>query len=169
LPLATTDAIGTEPGMKWDDSNSLFYKRSHFLTRLPLDRLYTGSHYWLFERKGAWRIGITQFGARMLGEMVDYSLEGLQFGAPIHVGQVIGWIEGLKTLSDVFCAIDGKFECINAQLGVDPEVLHRDCYGEGWLYEASGLPDPQCLSVHGYKALLEKTIDELIEKRQSSE
>jgi glycine cleavage system H protein len=155
--------------MELDDSNSLLYKRSLFVTRLPLDRLYTASHCWLYGHAAGWRVGLTKFGARLLGELVDYSFEGLQSGDLISAGQVIGWIEGLKAVSDLSSAISGKLVGINPLLAQDPEVVYRDCYGDGWLYEAQGQPDPQCLDLQGYKALLDKTIDEFLEKRKSSE
>jgi glycine cleavage system H protein len=155
--------------MELNDSNSLLYKRSLFVTRLPLDRLYSASHYWLWGHSGGWRVGLTKFGTRLLGELVDYSFEGLKSGDPIGAGQVIGWIEGLKAVSDLRSAIAGKFVGINPWLAQDPEVVYRDCYGDGWLYEALGQPDPQCLDLQGYKALLDRTIDEFLEKLKSSE
>ena len=45
----------------------IHYKRSRFSTRLPWDRLYTASHFWVFEAEpGRWRVGLTKFAARML-------------------------------------------------------------------------------------------------------
>lgn len=139
------------------------------MTRLPWSYLYTDSHYWLFEQNGTWRVGLTQFGTRMLGEMVDFGFEDVHSGTPIRVGQIIGWIEGLKAVSDVPGVLNGTFKRTNERLSEDPEVLVRDCFGEGWIYEAVGEPDGHCLDVHGYQASLDKTIDELLEKQRSSE
>jgi len=153
-----------EPG----EPNTLFYKRSHFVTRLPLDRLYSPSHYWLFDQNGIWRVGLTKFATRMLGEIVDYGFE-TQSGAPVKPGLLLGWIEGFKAVSDVFCVIDGKFSGSNPELKKAPEAIDRDCYGQGWLYEATGSPDVHCLDAQGYKALLDTTIDKLVEKQQPPE
>jgi glycine cleavage system H protein len=153
-----------EPG----ETNTLFYKRSHFVTRLPLDRLYSPSHYWLFDQNGTWRIGLTKFATRMLGEIVDYGFD-TQPGAAVKPGQLLGWIEGFKAVSDVFGVVDGKFSGSNPELKKTPEAIDRDCYGQGWLYEAIGRPDAQCLDAQGYKALLDTTIDKLVEKQQPPE
>jgi len=153
-----------EPG----EANTLFYKRSHFVTRLPLSRLYSPSHYWLVEHSGVWRIGLTKFATRMLGEIVDYGFD-IQPNAAVKPGQALGWIEGFKAVSDVFCVVDGQFVGMNTQLTQNPEVIDRDCYGDGWLYEASGKPDANCVDAPGYKALLDATIDKLVEKQQPAE
>jgi glycine cleavage system H protein len=154
--------------MEQGESKTLFYKRSHFVTRLPLDRLYSPSHYWLAEHKGSWRVGLTRFATRMLGEIVDYGFD-VQSGAAVRPGEVLGWIEGFKAVSDLFCVIDGNFGGSNSQLSKSPEAIDRDCYGEGWLYEATGKPDAHCLDALGYKGLLDTTIDKLVEKQQPAE
>lgn len=151
-----------------DEAKTLFYKRSHFVTRLPLHRLYSPSHYWLLEQKGIWRIGLTKFATRMLGEIVDYGFD-IQPVAAIRPGQMLGWIEGFKAISDLFCVIEGKFGRGNPQLSHNPEAIDRDCYGEGWLYEAIGKPDALCLDTEGYRDLLDATIDKLVEKQQPAE
>ena len=154
--------------MEAGESNTLLYKRSHFVTRLPLDYLYSPSHYWLARQNGNWRVGLTKFATRMLGEIVDYGFEA-QPDAAIRPGQAIGWIEGFKAISDLFCVLDGKFGRSNPELSQNPEAIDRDCYGQGWLYEASGSPDTLCVDVQGYKALLDSTIDKLVEKQQPPE
>ena len=54
---------------------SLYYRRSRFTTRLPRDRRYSPAHYWLFEESpGIWRVGLTKFATRMLGDIVEFEL-----------------------------------------------------------------------------------------------
>jgi glycine cleavage system H protein len=154
--------------MEDSESNTLFYKRSHFATRLPLDRLYSTSHYWLFDKNGTWRVGLTKFATHLLGEVVDYGFD-IQPGAAVGTGRVLGWIEGFKAVSDLLCLITGTFIGSNPKLNQSPEAIDRDCYGEGWIYEALGQPDSLCLDAQGYKALLDTTIDKLVEKQQSAE
>ena len=71
------------------EANTLFYRRSHFVTHLPLNRLYSPSHCWLLEQQGIWRVGLTKFATRVLGEIVDYGFEA-QPGATIKAGDV--WV-----------------------------------------------------------------------------
>lgn len=151
----------SEPGV-------LLYKRSQFVTSLPLDRLYTPSHYWLLAQPGAWRVGLTRFSTHLLGEIVDYGFD-IKASATVRAGQVLGWIEGFKSVSDLYCAVNGTFSHSNPQLSGNTEAIDRDCYSEGWLYEANGQPDAQCVNASTYAAHLDRTIDGLLEKhRQQS-
>ena len=89
--------------------HTLLYKRARFVTRLPVDRLYSPSHFWIAEHEaGIWRVGFTRFATRMLGEMVEHEFQ-VEIGAPVASGQIIGWIEGFKAISDIYCIAEGKF------------------------------------------------------------
>ena len=140
------------------------YKRSRFSTRLPVDRRYTRAHYWLQQREGGvWRIGLTKFATRMLGDLVEYEFS-LQPGAAIEIelGQDIGWIEGFKAVSDIYSVACGRFRALNADLGRDITLLESDPYGQGWLYEVQGDPDPKNFDVHEYANILDVTIDRML-------
>ena len=91
----------------------------------------------------------------------------LKAGAPVKSGQIVGRIEGFKAISDIFCVVDGEFRGGNPALAGKHETIDHDCYGEGWLYEAAGKPDSLCLDADGYKNLLDKTIDKILEKQRS--
>src|SRR5439155_10549593 len=81
------------------------YKRARFATRLPVARRYTLSHFWLREEEpGLWRVGFAKFAARMLGDLVEYDFS-VPVGASVQVGQSIGWVEGFKAVSDVYCVV----------------------------------------------------------------
>ena len=49
------------------------------------------------------------------------------------------------------------------------DLVNKDPYGAGWLYLIKGTPDSRCLDVHGYEALLNKTIDKILEKQADQE
>src|SRR5687767_2619693 len=67
-----------------------FYKRSNFVTHLPVECLYSPSHFWLKRSEGPrWRVGFTKFATRMLGEIVDLQWEK-QPGSAILSGEIIG-------------------------------------------------------------------------------
>ena len=55
---------------------------------------------------------------RMLGEMVDHGFEA-EPPLPLHCGQVIGWVEGFKAASDVYCVMNGTFAGGNPLLKED--------------------------------------------------
>ena len=152
-----------------ETAKTLRYKRSRFVTQLPVEYLYSPSHAWLARQAdGAWRIGITKFATRMLGDMVDHGFE-IAAGAPVQTGQIIGWLEGFKAISDVFCVVDGNFLNSNPVLRDTIALVNKDPYGTGWLYQVRGQPDAKCADVHAYKALLDKTIDKILEKQKAED
>jgi glycine cleavage system H protein len=146
--------------------NTLPYKRSHFVTQLPVGYAYSPSHCWMARQEDVlWRVGFTKFAVRMLGEMVDHGFE-LEPGAPVQPGQIVGWIEGFKAISDLYCIAEGTFAGANPLLKERITVVNRDPYGSGWLYAVRGSPDAKCVDVHGYRALLDRTIDRILEKQK---
>lgn len=152
-----------------DRPKFISYKRSRFATSLPADYLYSPSHFWLAgQPDGAWRIGFTKFAVRMLGELVDHGFQ-VQPGAPVEPGQVIGWIEGFKAISDLYCVAAGTFAGGNPLLTERITAINKDPYGDGWLYEVHGVPDPKCVDVHGYCEILDKTIDRMLERQKDEQ
>lgn len=150
--------------MQDDRRNTVHYKRSRFSSRLPADRLYTPSHFWVAETgPGVWRVGFTQFATRMLGDLVEHGFQ-VKPGDAVAVGQAIGWVEGFKALTDLYCVIDGEFVGGNGALEKDVTLTDSDPYGEGWLYAARGRPEANSVDVQGYTQLLDLTIDKMQQK-----
>jgi glycine cleavage system H protein len=143
------------------------YKRSHFATQLPVDHRYSASHAWIARYdKDTWRVGLTKFATRMLGDIVDFGFDPAP-GAVVKTADVIGWIEGFKAISDIYCIAEGQFLGANPDLKQELELVSRDPYGRGWLYAISGQPDPRCVDVYAYRDLLDQTIDRLLAKEKA--
>lgn len=170
LPLAKPRSPATFGASLMDAApKTLHYKRSHFVTQLPLDYLYSPSHAWAAaEDGGRWRVGLTKFATRMLGEMVDHGFE-VEAGAAVQCGQIIGWVEGFKAISDLFCVVEGEFLGSNVVLKERISLISKDPYQKGWLYEVKGRPDAKCLDVHAYRDLLDKTIDRILAQQKGDE
>ena len=139
----------------------IHYRRSRFSTRLAGDRLYTASHFWALESEpGVWRVGVTKFAARMLGDVVDIGFDS-QPGAVVELGDAVGWFEGFKARTDLYSIVAGTFAGGNPELGQDIDIIDRDRYGRGWLYEVRGTPDTAACDAAGYAAILDATIDRM--------
>ena len=150
-------------------SATVLYKRATFVTQLPLGHRYSPSHCWLVEvSEGRWRVGFTKFALRMLGELVDVQFEQSP-DSTVEPGDVVGSVEGFKALSELYCVGRGRFGGGNPLLRNDLERIVRSPYEEGWLYEFVGQPDERCLSVDGYRQLLDVTIDRILEKQKADE
>jgi len=148
--------------MPIDPAETLYYRRARFSTRLPRERLYIRSHYWLHRIEAdVWRIGLTRFATRMLGDLVEFGFQ-VEMDAPVAAGQPIGWLEGFKAVSDIYCAATGQYVRANPDLERDAALVDNDPYDLGWLYEVRGEPEPERLDVQGYVILLDATIDRMI-------
>ena len=155
--------------MPLDPQSTVYYKRSRFTTRLPKGRLFAPAHYWLEPLSpGRWRVGFTKFATRMLGEMVEHGFRA-QPGDAVTVGETIGWVEGFKAVADVYCVGEGSFAASNAALEKDVTLIDTDPYDTGWLYLLDGQPHLSCLDLPGYTALLDATIDKLLNKPDAQE
>jgi glycine cleavage system H protein len=155
--------------MDTTNPKTLHYKRSHFATQLPVEYLYSPSHLWLAEDKGdLWRVGLTKFATRMLGDMVDCGFEPKP-DSPVASGQIIGWVEGFKAISDIYCVLTGSFSGANNLLKEKIATISKDPYGAGWLYAVRGQPDAKCVDVQAYKTILDQTIDRILEKQKTEE
>jgi glycine cleavage system H protein len=150
------------------EAEEIHYKRSRFATRLRGDRLYTAGHYWLRKEEGdLWRIGLTKFAVRMLGETVEMGFD-VKPGDPVQTGQAIGWIEGFKAVSDLYSPLSGRFEGANPDLDKEIKLVQSDPAGKGWLCAVRGTPGKECLDVHGYASVLDATIDKMLGQRHES-
>ena len=115
-----------------------------------------------------WRGHATANALRMLGELVDVQFDQAP-GATLAPGDVVGSIEGFKAVSDVYGIGHGTFVRANPALNGSLESLVQKPYDTGWMYEFRGKPDDRILDLDGYRALLDATIDRMLEKQQQHE
>ena len=147
------------------------YKHARFSARFPASFRYSRSHYWMAPvegEPGTWRVGVSKFATRMLGELVDAQWK-VDSGDEVASGDEIGYVEGFKAASDVFCVMDGKFAGGNPELDIDACIVRSDPYLKGWLYAVEGEPEEGHLDVHEYIELLAKTIERMQEEEHAAE
>lgn len=163
--MTTTDRM-SDSAPEW-----IRFRHARFTARFPAGFRYSPSHYWMApveEEPGLWRVGFTKFATRMLGELVDFTFEPAE-GTPVTPGQPIGWVEGFKAASDVYCVMDGTFAGTNPALREDACIVRSDPWIQGWLYAVRGRPGEGDLDVHGYIHLLEQTIARMQEQEHAAE
>ena len=145
--------------------NFVRYKHSRFSARFPDSFRYSRSHYWMAKIEGEdnlWRVGFTKFATRMLGELVDCDWKPAE-GCPVAPGEIVGWVEGFKAASDVYCVMTGTFAGGNPYLKEDACIVRSDPYEQGWLYAVRGEPEEDSLDVQGYIEYLDGTIRRMAE------
>jgi len=116
---------------------------------------YTKDHEWVRVEKNLARIGITDHAQSELTEIVFVELPAA--GKDVKAGEVLGNVESVKTVSEVFSPVSGVVKEANGKLVDSPELLNKDPYGNGWIAIIE-MNDPSELSalmnVDAYKKLL---------------
>lgn len=97
----------------------------------PDDLRYSSEHEWARQEGGRVRIGITQFAAEKMSDVVFIELP--QVGVRVSFMQPFGVIESVKAVSDLFAPVSGTVVEVNTALANTPEVVNSDPYGQGWI------------------------------------
>ena len=95
------------------------------------DLKYTKDHEWVKVEKNLARIGITDHAQTELTEIVFVELPAS--GKDVKAGEVLGNVESVKTVSEVFSPVSGVVRDANDKLVDSPELLNKDPYGQGWV------------------------------------
>lgn len=99
--------------------------------QVPDDLRYTPDHEWLRVEGDDAVIGITEYAANELGDVVFVELPAT--GTALETAQAFGVIESVKTASDLFAPAAGEVVAINEALADKPELVNDDPYGDGWM------------------------------------
>ena len=99
----------------------------------PEDLLYHPEHDWARIEGDTATLGITWYAQDALGDVVYVSLPSV--GDELTAGDTCGEIESTKSVSDLYCPLDGEVVSVNDALDDTPELVNSDPYGDGWLFE----------------------------------
>jgi glycine cleavage system H protein len=99
----------------------------------PTDLRYTKDHEWVRAEGDRWRVGITSFAVKQLGDIVFVELPSV--GRAIEQGEALGTIESVKAVSEIYAPVSGKVTAANQEIVDDPETIGTAPYGEGWMIE----------------------------------
>ena len=97
----------------------------------PNDRRYTKEHEWVQAQDGIATVGITDFAQSELGDIVYVELPAE--GKTVAQGAVLGTIESVKAVSEVYAPVSGTVTATNALLSDKPETINSDPHGAGWI------------------------------------
>lgn len=124
----------------------------------PPDLKYTKEHEWARVVGDRAVVGITQFAADQLGDVV-YVEFSKKVGEQVQQSEVFGTIESVKAASDLFSPLSGTIVRTNDRLVEHPELVNQQPYEAGWMIELT-IADPaelaKLLSAKEYEASLPK-------------
>jgi len=98
---------------------------------VPQDLRYTKDHEWVRLSGDSATVGITQFAAEQLGDIVFVELPAV--GSSVTALATFGVVESVKAVSDLFSPLSGSVSEVNQALAGQPELVNTDPYGGGWM------------------------------------
>jgi glycine cleavage system H protein len=98
---------------------------------VPTDLRYTKDHEWVRVDGEEATVGITEYAATQLGDIVFVELPDV--GRALSQSATFGVVESVKAVSDLFAPVGGEVVAINEALAGSPEQVNADPYGEGWM------------------------------------
>jgi len=98
---------------------------------VPADLRYTKDHEWVRVDGDMATIGVTDFAANQLGDVVFVDLPAA--GRAVDQFATFGVVESVKAVSDLYAPLSGEVVEVNAALGSNPELVNSDPFGDGWM------------------------------------
>lgn len=98
----------------------------------PAELRYTAEHEWVSVEGTLASVGITEYAARQLGDVVYVSLPAP--GTAVTAGEPCGEVESVKSVSDLYSPVDGEVTEINGELEDDPSLVNAEPYTAGWMF-----------------------------------
>ena len=97
---------------------------------VPEECTYTKEHEWVCHEGGVATIGISEYAATELGDIVYIELT--ESGSNVKQMDPIGTIEAVKTVAELFSPVSGEIVAVNEAIIEHPEIINRDPIEEGW-------------------------------------
>lgn len=101
----------------------------------PTNLKYTKEHEWVAVDGDTGTVGVTDYAQGELGDIVYVELP--EEGQEVEAGEVVGTIESVKAVSELYSPVSGTVSAINAVLEDQPETVNQDAYKEGWLFKVT--------------------------------
>lgn len=114
---------------------------------------YSQDHVWIDLSADPAMVGITEYAAEQLGELVYVDLP--EPGTHIEAGDEVFELESSKAVEPLIAPVSGTIRYVNQAVGDDPSVINDDPYGEGWLFKIELEDDePELLTAEEYAKVI---------------
>jgi glycine cleavage system H protein len=98
---------------------------------------FTDQHEWVRVEGGEATVGITQYAAEQLGDVVFVELP--ETGRKVGKGGEAAVVESVKAASEVYAPVGGEVTGSNPALADDPAKVNADPEGDGWFFKLKGV------------------------------
>jgi len=92
---------------------------------------YTSEHEWISLEGDIATVGITDFAADKLGDVVFVELPGAD--SAVTAGDVCGEIESTKSVGELYAPLTGTVVEVNDAVVDDPSLVNAEPFAGGWL------------------------------------
>ncbi len=97
----------------------------------PANLRYTKEHEWARQEGHHIVVGITDYAQKELGDVVFVELPDV--GATFASSDILGVVESVKAVSDLYAPVSGTVVETNLVLEDQPELINASPYGQGWI------------------------------------
>ena len=120
------------------------------MSNIPADLKYTKEHEWVLVAGDVATVGITQYAADALGEIVYVDLP--KPGSSTSYMKICGEIESTKSVGELYSPVDGEVVEVNGNVTNAPELVNQDAFGAGWLIKVRFEALPELMTAAEYDA-----------------
>ncbi len=114
-------------------SNSSSPSSSSSPYQVPSELLYTKEHEWARVTGDTAKVGITDYAAKTLNDIVYLTLPSV--GQEVKQLSSFGTVESIKAVSELYSPLSGTVTSTNQKLASHPELINKSPYEEGWIVE----------------------------------
>lgn len=100
----------------------------------PNEIRYTESHEWARLEGDTVVIGITEYAAKEVGDIVFVEFEEDE---EIAKGEPFGILETVKAVFDLYAPLSGDIAETNSEAEENPDIIKEDPLGKGWLVKVT--------------------------------
>ncbi len=97
------------------------------------DRKYTEEHEWILVEGETGTVGVTEYAAGELGDVVFVELP--EVGGDVNIGDAVGTIESVKAVADLYAPVSGEILEVNEAIVESPELVNTDPLEGGWMFK----------------------------------
>jgi len=94
---------------------------------------YTKEHEWARVAAGTAKVGITDYAAKTLNDIVYLTLPSA--GQEVKQLSSFGTVESIKAVSELYSPLSGTVLVANQELANHPELINKSPYEAGWIIE----------------------------------
>ena len=101
--------------------------------QVPDGLFYTKEHEWARVTGGTAKVGITDYAAKTLNDIVYLTLPSA--GKEVKQLSSFGTVESIKAVSELYAPLSGTVTGTNQELTNHPELINQSPYEAGWIIE----------------------------------